>query len=177
MRNKKAIELSMNFIVILIISIVIFAFGIRFIYKLVSDTQDFASMTFSQLDDQISSLICESSDRVCIAGDQKEVRRDQIAVFGIRIVNVLDSQNFDIVVTRPAPGGFTKNNKEIYGDKIEWKPRTRNVYISANNEMKVGVGIYVPKTAASGTYIFNVEIKSQDGTAYSNVQKFYVNVP
>ena len=177
MRSKRGIELSMNFIVVLIISIVLFAFGIRFIYKLVSDTQDFAGMTFDQLDSAISDLICESSDRVCITGDQKEVRRDQITVFGIKINNVLDSQNFDITVTRPSPGGYTKTNKEIFGDKIDWKPKTRSVYIASNEEMKVGIGIYVPKTSVSGTYIFNVEIKGQDGSSYSNVQKFYVNVP
>ena len=177
MKGKRGIELSMNFIVVLIISIVVFAFGIRFIYKLVSDTNDFAGMTFDQLDDAISSLICGSSDRVCITGDQKEVRRDQIAVFGIKIMNVLDSQNFNIIVTRPSPGGYTKNNKEIFGDKIDWKPKIRSVYIASNEEMKVGVGIYVPKTAVSGDYIFNVDIRSQDGSPYSNMQKFYVNMP
>ena len=70
-----------------------------------------------------------------------------------------------------------KDKKEIFGDKIEYKPKTRNVYIQSNEDLKVGVGIHVPKIATSGTYIFNVDVRSQDGSPYTNVQKFYVNVP
>ena len=177
MRGKKGIELSMNFIVILIISIVLFGFGLRFIYKLVNTTQDFGDMTFDQFDQAVGDLICQNADKVCITGDQKEVKRDQIAIFGIRIMNILDSQKFDVVVTRPSPAGYTKDGTGIFGDRIEWKPRIRNIYIPANEEVRVGIGVHVPKVASSGSYIFNVDIKAQDGSSYGNTQKLYVNIP
>ena len=159
MKNKRGIELSINFIVILVISIVVFVLGIKFVYQLVSDTKNLATITFKELDDQIGDLICESSERVCISGDSKEVGRDQIGFFGIKIRNVLESQDFEVKVTRPIPGGVSKNQNEIFGDKLDWKPSVRTVHIGTNEEVKVGVGVYVPKTAVSGTYIFNVDIK------------------
>jgi hypothetical protein len=48
--DKRAIELSLNFIVILIISIIIFGFGIRFISKLSSQATELQELTISELE-------------------------------------------------------------------------------------------------------------------------------
>lgn len=47
MANKKAIELSLNFIVILIISIILFGFGVVFIKKLSSQAIELQDITTS----------------------------------------------------------------------------------------------------------------------------------
>ena len=67
MRNKKAaVELSLNFLVVLIISIVLFGFGVIFIRNLFSQATDLRDLTLEELDDRIADLICEGTDRVCI---------------------------------------------------------------------------------------------------------------
>ena len=177
MINKKAIELSLNFIIILIISIIIFGFGIRFISKLSSQATELQDLTIGELDDRIGNLVCEGSDRVCIGIDRKTIKRTKFDVFGVKIVNILDSQNFDITVSRPSPSGYTKNKAAIEKDDLVWNPKSRSVTIEKNEEKNLGIGIQVPSDAVSGTYIFNVEIKTSDGKPYSNVQKVYVDVP
>ena len=178
MINKKAaIELSLNFIVILIISIVIFGFGIQFISKLSSQATELQDLTISDLDDRIGNLVCESSERVCVGIDRKTIKRTKFDVFGLKIVNILATQNFDIIVSRPSPPGYTKNNVGITSDNLIETPKSRSVVIEKNEEKNLGIGIQVPSSAEPGTYIFNVEIKTADGKPYSQIQKLYVDVP
>lgn len=177
MLGKKAIELSLNFIVILIISIIIFAFGVRFISKLSSQATELQEITTSELDERIGNLICEGSDRVCVGIDRKTIKRAKFDIFGLKIINILESQSFDISITRPNPSGYTKTKQPIESDDLIWNPKARSVFIEKNEKKNLGIGVQVPANIVSGTYIFDVRIQTQDGKAYSNVQKLYVDVP
>ena len=179
MINKKAIELSISFLVVLIISIVIFGFGIRFMYNLFSSANDIRDLTMEDIDKKIGDVVCEGSDRVCIGIDRKKIPRNDFDVFSVKIINILDAQNFDITVSNSA--GYTKDKKQIQlttsfkGMAIN--PSSRNIYIDKNDEKSVGIGIQVPTNAPSGTYIVDVTIKTQDGQLYVPIQKLYVDVP
>ena len=177
MLGKKAIELSLNFIVILIISIILFGFGVNFISRLSSEAIDITKITEKELDERIGDLICEGSDRVCIGIDRKTIKRTKFDVFGLKIINILESQNFDIRVSRPTPSGYTKNNKELQSDGLISNPKSRSIFIEKNEEKNFGIGVQVPANAVSGTYIFDVRIQTADGKPYSNVHKLYVDVP
>ena len=177
MLSKKAIELSLNFIIILILSIIIFGFGVRFISRLSSQATELQEITTSELDERIGNLVCEGSDRVCVGIDRKTIKRTKFDIFGLKIINILESQPFDIIVSRPTPSGYTKTKQAIQSDGMEWNPKSRSVFIEKNEEKNLGMGIQVPATIVSGTYIFDVRIQTADGKSYSNVQKLYVDVP
>lgn len=175
MPSKKAIELSLNFIVILIISIVIFGFGIIFIQRLSSQATELQDITTAELDERIGNLVCEGSDRVCVGIDRKTIKRTKFDIFGLKIINILDSQNFDIIVSRPTPSGYTKTKQEIPSDGLIWNPKSRSILIGKNEERVLGIGVMVPANAVPGTYIFDVKIQTADGKPYSVVQKLYVD--
>lgn len=177
MINRKAIELSLNFIIILILSIIIFGFGVRFISKLSTQAIELQEITTSELDERIGNLVCEGSDRVCVGIDRKTVKRTKFDVFGIKIINILEGQNFDIIVSRPSPSGYTKNKQPVEADGLIWNPKARSVLIDKNEEKILGIGVQVPANAVSGTYIFDVKIQTADGKPYSSTQKLYVDVP
>ena len=96
MLNKRAIELSLNFIIIIIISIVIFGFGVRFIYNLSSQANELRDLTFDDLDKKIGNLVCEGSERVCIGIDRKTIDKGKFDVFGAKILNILAAENFEV---------------------------------------------------------------------------------
>ena len=179
MLNKKAaIELSLNFLVIIIISLVIFTFGIRFIMNLSSKGTELVDLSVSELDQKIGSIVCEGSDRICVGIDKITIKRKDFGVFGVKIINVLpDTKEFEISITRPTPSGYTKSKQDIPSDSLQWNPKQRSIDIDKNDEATVGIGVGVPAEAVSGTYIFNVEIKTSTGQPYSPIQKLYVVVP
>lgn len=176
---KKGIELSLNFLVTVIIAIVIFGFGIKFIYNLASEATQMETLTAEQLDKRIGELLCDSSDRVCIGVEKKTIQKGKFDVFGVKIINIQDGRNFEITVTI---SGYTKNNEPVKAiglDKIKLKYR-ESFFIERNSEKDVGIGVEVAKDANSGTYILDVIVKAiNDGVAepYTGLQKLYVEVP
>jgi len=185
--KKAAIELSLNFIVVLVISIVIFGFGVAFISRLYRQAIDIQDMTISELDGRIGQLVCEGSDRVCIGVDRKTIPRTEFKVFALNIINILDPPQgntqviFDVKVSPSSPIGYKKDKQVIQPigsfKGLVVNPVTRDVVMKKNEERSIGIGIQAPADAVSGTYIFNVEIKTLDGKPYSAVQKLYVDVP
>ena len=187
MRNKRGIELSINFIVVLILSIVIFVFGIVFMRNLFVQLNGIRDLTLEDLDSKIGSLICEGSERVCIGYDRKTIQRKEFAVFGLKILNILDTQDFIITVAPPDSYlGFKKDKTEILSPPTNPKlivyPETRTKIIAKNEEKPLGIGVKVPANAVSGTYILDVRIQYNDAETgepkdYTNVHKIYVEVP
>ena len=182
MLKKGAIELSVNFLVIIIISIVIFGFGVYFISKLSATATDLTQMTVSELDQKIASLVCEGFDRVCIGTEKKVIQKKKFDVFGIKIFNVMPTQNFDIIVSTPSDKLGIKFDKTDIplppaSTPLIVNPTSRSVNIGQNEEKNIGIGVQVPPNAIPGTYILNVEIKSQNGNQYTPTQKLYVEVP
>mgnify|MGYP001613882093 CR=1 FL=1 len=183
MLNKKSMELSLNFLVIIIISITIFGFGILFISNLASEAEDLRDMTLDQIDQQISGLACEGSDRICIVAEKKKIQRGKVSIFGIKILNVLSTSSgsydrFQVVARASSPIGYKKDNSPITSPAliINPPPPGRDVNINKNEDKIVGIGVQVPKDAPiGGTYIIDVEIRN-GGNLYVPLQKLYVEV-
>jgi len=173
---KKGFELSLNFLVTVIIAIVILFFGIRFISNLVTETSNLESLTTDQLDNKIENLLCEA-EKVCIGITKKTIQKGEFDVFGIKIINVIsddgfsDEFNVNIQVSK-----LIKDNNEIIDpdklNKINLKYRTDNIVIEKNDDGNIGIGVEVAKDAVSGTYILDVEVPQ-----YDEVYKIYVEVP
>lgn len=169
--DKKGIELSLNFLVTIIIALTIFMFGIGFIYNLASEAQGLEEVSIDSLDRRIGSLLCDGTDRVCIGMDRQTIERGEFGIFGLKITNVnADEESFDIIVE---PSGFTQNNgpiEPVTGDQITTKYRS-NVVLERNKQEEMGIGVQVSKDARTGTYILDVRVEP-----YPGVHKLYVVV-
>lgn len=94
LRNKRAIELSINFIVMLIIGIALFGFGIQFLAKFFSGTQKMKAQLDTQTQARIESLLDQGS-RVAIPLNSKTIEIGKSDIFGLGILNVLSSKDSD----------------------------------------------------------------------------------
>ena len=184
--NKKGIELSVNFLVTIIIALVIFGFGVKFVYNLVSEVSELETLTTDNLDKRIEDILCESADKVCIGVNKKVIPIGEFGVFGIKVINVVDQTEFQIEIN---PGdGINKQGASVPNNKIKFKYNTEAFDLKRNEERSLGIGFGVPKDRnieiESGTYIFNVEVKYASGgrSVYhydtnNPIYKIYVEVP
>ncbi len=152
MRSRKAgIELSINFIVMLIIAIVVFSFGVKFVYDIVTEADDLASITQSQLEQKMESIMCDSSQRVCIGRTTKEVRPGRVDIFTLGILNTYNTKTtFNIQVYAPsgAPTGLV------------WRDPAP-VEINPNTQERVPIAVQVPRGANRGDrFVLNVKVTS-----------------
>jgi len=161
--DRRGIELSVNFMVIIIIAIVVFFFGAKFIFNLVSEATEIQQLSNEQLDAKISDLLCSGSQKVCIGQDRQSAQRNGLAVFGMKIINADTAQrNFDIIVRKSA--AFKNDKSPIVSINLNPIPETRSITLKPNDGKTLGLGVSVDKAGVeSGTYIFDVIVCFDDG--------------
>jgi len=161
--TKKGIQLTLNFLVTIIIAVVVFSFGVKFVYNLVSEVSELETLTYDNLNERIGDILCEGADKVCIGVNRKVIPRGKFDVFGIKIINVVDVEDFNIIIDRSRSKRIT-NNQEFSVTANEIDLKFRNTFkIKKNEEENIGIGIEVKKEAPSGIYIFDVWVSYDDG--------------
>ena len=176
--NKKAFELSINFIVILIISIVIFGFGIKFVYDLMNQANEIKDITEKEINAQLENILCDSSERICIGTSTKEIRPNKVGVFTVGILNTGDESEFYIDVKESDSDDIPQIGKKYWMLKNE-------LTLDPNEQEKVGIAVQIPGGTKKGTYVLNVYVCKDESIScekdstkrYGTTQKIYVVVP
>lgn len=173
MSNKRGIQLSISFIVIIILSIVVFSFGIYFLHSIFTEAQEMKQNIDQRTEAEIERLLDDGS-RVAIPHYRKTIARGHGDVFGLGILNVVgEEEKFDITVECEK---LIKPDKieDVCGD-VEAIMISNQITLQNNERRTIKILINVPRDAESGTYIFNVGV-SYGGEAYDTMKKIYVEV-
>ena len=183
-KNKRGIELAVNFLVMLMLGIVIFAFGIRFAYKLFAQGNELTSDAYKQYSKQIDDLACASAEKVCLPTKTLTIDGTKPAIFGLVIENVLGNSETFLVEVRE--GKFVAKGSSEGADfnaetaKLQFLPKSDDPLseITLQAKEKQSVGIIVQASGAeAGTYSFNVNVKRGNSDYVPTPFKIYVKVP
>ena len=154
MNNRKGMQLSIQFFVLLVLAIVIFGYSVNFIYALFGEASKLESMAFDQLDQQVESLTC-GTQQVCVGTSFKTIARGSFKIFSLRILNSR-SETRDFSVT------ISSGVKPEGSDLLFFKPDTRTFSLNAGDIKTLGIGVEVPADAMSGIYVLDAEVKIND---------------
>jgi len=186
--NRKGFELTLNFIIVIILSLVVLGFGINFVYSLFKGGNEYVPQIDALIMDELTRLAV-GNKRVAIAPIESQViNRGDSATFGLRIRNTVAGQETFIVKAECvkfgtpdyAPGCPSGSLKLIY-ERVDFPIRNNAFY-------DVPIGITVSRTADRGEYLVYVSVCSFTGVAgtcstssdlnrYDSLQKIYVTVP
>lgn len=165
--NRKAFELSVNFLVMLIISIVIFGGALYMVKQFFSSTQEIQKKVSAEIEAEIERRLVESGEQVAIPLNKAKLGLRESYAFGLGILNMLGEEktfsikmNFDRAFTKfnepitLTDGSFINKNwifeelppATIKNNDYEIVPLT----VVADNRMSED------STTAPGTYVFNV---------------------
>jgi len=203
MANKKGgFELSVNFLVILIICIVIFGFSIYIVKKFFTHAETIKMTYDERTEREIESLLDDGS-RVAIPYDKKAIGNGDFKTFGIGVLNTLGtdlSNVFDITIVfnkafdrrndliceSPCSGSGCIHQSQCgypdtwlqstQGSGVELDGVTITKSIKNNEQEKFLLGVGV-KDAPKGTYIFDLSVTYDSGNSYDSLHKLYVDVP
>jgi hypothetical protein len=192
--NKRAMELSANFLVVMILSIVIFSSGIYIATKIFDAAGNKQLNIDLETQRQIERLMFDGS-RVAIPFNTKKAKNGDLPLFGIGILNVLGEQS-DFTIKVEFSKAIDKNNQEITDldphpndwvisaskeNVIDDLPLTIDPFLILNNAQKITtIGIELNKVPP-GTYIYNVDVNCQSPSPdctgkYDNTHKIRVEV-
>ena len=100
MKRKGAIELSVNFLVILVISLVVFGFGLSLFWKIYAQADEQMGQMSQSMEREIQSRL-HSGDKVSIVPRQLDMSRNEDRIIGIGIRNIeSDKTKFKIYAKR-----------------------------------------------------------------------------
>ncbi len=188
---SKGIELSMNFLVVIVLTLVIFGLSISFIMNIYEKATGIQKKTFDDLDKQIGYLRC-GTEQVCIGDKTKEIRRGEFSVFGIRILNVLGTRSRFKIYVSSSPdnaqiSGYSQHPinllpKETTDQDPVCGDGARCEDVDPDKSRDLGLGIDVDKATPKGLYVFDIYVKYQDVNGWhpygeTAKSKIFVNVP
>jgi len=164
---KKGFELSVNFIVILIISIVVFGFGLRFAYTMFSSAHETVAIFDEQMQKEVENSLYQGNI-VAIPVNQKEMRIRDTETFGLGILNQLGETKYFKVFIDFATA--VDEHGEVFSEDIlnnvnveDWTFEESPVYQLKDNEHKImPLAFSVPLGTKKGTYVFNVGVYHSD---------------
>lgn len=187
LKNKKGIELSINFIVMLILALAMFSGGLMFVTKFFGHAEKVKGSLDAQTEKQIEKLL-DSGSPVVIPISTKEVFRSEYTTYG---VGVLAQFNGKYTLNVEYQNGFEKSTKkEILKTQVnaqEWLsgvPAT--IDLKKNEKGKYMILVTVPKGIPSGTYIYKATVSFHGSTdtppvadlqEYDNPVQIIVKVP
>jgi len=177
--NKRAMELSVNFMVTVILALVIFGFGVKFVYDIVDKSNSLSGETMDEIDKQIAAISCNSNEQICIDKDHLNMKKGDSTILTLKLINEEDIVNdeFDIQLTTTK---YIDKNGDSYtswtGDPIIITPSQRTETVKINKERFFGIHLEVSKEDAQpGTYIINLIVTNAVGP-FGPTQKIYINI-
>ncbi|MBW2964985.1 hypothetical protein KY363_06015 [Candidatus Woesearchaeota archaeon] len=181
LKNKRGIELSINFIVMLILAIAVFAGGLMFAAKFFGQAEKIRGNMDAQTEKQIEKLL-DSGSPVVIPINTKEIFRNKYDTFGVGVL-AQDSGKFTITVKDKS--AYNADKSAITDDFSTWyEAQPSELELKKNEKGKFLVIVKVPKSAKKGTYIFEASVdfkhatdSTQDMSPYDNPIQFIVKVP
>ena len=180
-RKKASLELSVSFLVKLILAVVVFGFGLIIVRNLLSTlgSGELTRDIDAELENQIKSMMIDGG-RVLVFPQDLETRRNRAVSFGLGVFNVLNRPqattfNVEVYCYKFTPRNTNQLLDCPYGHQ-DW---TFDEYETLNlrNEEKGTINIAVrPRdNVEQGVYTYNVEVTYDDGELYG-IDKFRVRV-
>ena len=161
MKKRAAIELSANFLVVIIIAVVILSLSFALFKNILNKTGKTTDVLDERIKKQIENLLLNSGERVVLPINRGETSPNGALVFGLGVTNVLGhDDNFYVHVrcdTDPALG-LDCSRVQVKGIDLR-----QDVQIK-NTERKIFEIVLDFQSADRVTYVFNVDV-CRKGTA------------
>lgn len=200
MISKKGFELSINFLVILILTVATFGGGLILARKMFSSAGDIKDKISDQQEKQIQEMMLNGDELVVLPVNKKTLSMNSHGVVGLGINNVLKSNGISksntfrvgvklsTVQFKDQAGTSCFNSATRAWTQSESCGMNPNNFIkmiatdypvNVNDQYVVEIPLIIPKTGYRGTYVYNVNVSYQDGAlfkSYDTIKKLYVTI-
>jgi len=192
LKNKKAVELSMNFLVVVILSIVVLSMGLVFVTRLFSEAAKIPDSLNQKTETEIARLL-SSGERTAIYPGEITIPRGKADVFGLGVLNIAsdNDEKCFYVNAQVSTTAVGKDGKTIsVTNQIGMAMVKQNYVIENKDKQNILILAKVNSNAESGTYIIDVQpfreaisagscssSPSSYTHSYSAPLKVYVKVP
>lgn len=179
MNKKGAIGLSINVLVIIIISLVVLGLGISMLYGFIGGAKKIKGQLDSRTDSELERLLTDQGQQVALPLHTTSIFRGDSHVFGLGILNInSETTTSDFTIEVELSRAIVENEEitteNLAERSVEWIVfNDEKITLAENEHKKEPILIEIPTDAPQAEYIFNVRVYLDD-EQYGNTQKFYV---
>ncbi len=189
--DKKGLELSINFIAVIILALVVFGLGLVLFKSVFSESQNLTDKVTEDTERRLNNLLIRGDELVMMPDFVRNVKPGDSHQFPLGIkadtskcANLQPEQLYEQTFSVQASFDLAVDENDRKIDLIFEKQRDisgwvfpESEYLIKNHENKIiGVPLRVGKSfQTDATYVFNVEVKC-NGQRYGDFQKIYVTV-
>lgn len=161
MNKKGGFELSISFLVGIILGIVLLSLGLIFVYNILTSTDEIRRYGLPSFFEMEADNCVQNNERVCVPIIKKDAETTDTASFGVVINNNYgEEKEFQINVQYSR--GFLDDGTEVPVGSIdvsEWTFSDYDVITLDNFEYEIiEVPMRVPSNIKAGNYVFNVNV-------------------
>ena len=181
MMKKGTLDLSINILVIVIISMVILSSGIILLYKFIGQAEEIKIDLDQRTEDELERLLVDQGKQVALPFYSANLFPGDSKVFGLGILSLNNYEfRLDIQLSKAVDeeGNDITLIEKINAEKWLLYPYKDEILkMDENEHQKVSILVKASKEAVKGEYIFDVKILQQpENTLYGNVQKLVIKV-
>lgn len=167
--NKRGIELSVNMLVVIIISLVLLAGGIVLLNKFIGGAEELQMMLDERTEEQLQSLLIDEGQLVALSRQTITFKEEGQGIIGVGVLNIGNPVDLHLQVTpRPIDGRqIPPTITRLYNNQ----PFTLQQQETHTEPILIKVSGSVPK----GTYGFDVQVMN-GATEYRPKKPIYVIV-
>jgi hypothetical protein len=184
--NKKgAIELSANFIIVIIISLVIVVGGLSMFFNMKKNAQKLVDTLDDQTQERIKNMMLSGTERVAVYPSDPTLVSGDAKLIGVGITNIYDGPgqaDFDIQIVgvdfypKNNPNAATPMNPANYADSVQ-----SSITIQPHSQAVKGILLRMPGSSLKGQYVYTIDITVDDrsGTGFQpyGVLQVYASNP
>ncbi len=173
MNRKGAIELSANFIVVIVISMVILAGGLALFFKIKKGAETQADIVSSQIEEDLKSMMLRNGARVAVYPTELFLSAGDSDVIGLGITNIYDRSVYFVIAVTVTHfiDSETPGSPIVSSDFYSIPSDISGIQIIQKDQKVNSIVLKIPKGSPEGQYIYTI-IVSDDVGNYGTVQVF-----
>ena len=177
-----AIELSANFIIVIVISSVIVIGGLALFFKMKNSAQQYVDTLDAQTEDNIKSVMLSSGGRVAAYPKDIALSSGKAQMVGVGLTNINAQEtkfniNIDSVkyYTKENPQGEKLSDETGYTPADYYTMNSGDITIASGEQAVKGILIRMPKNAQNGQYVYSIVVYDDKGSQYGVMQVYVDN--
>ena len=179
MKYKRGIQLSVTFLVIIIITMTVFSMSLYLIRQFFVATQEVEKQITADIQREVERRLAETGERVAIPLNKRNIKPGTSHAFGLGILNTGETSTFHIKIEFADPGHYTSDGEAITdpGSRADANWINENwiftdilpITLQNNEQAVIPLTVRVDKrmtpdssTAENSVYVFNVCVAKQE---------------
>ncbi|MFT4326322.1 MAG: hypothetical protein ACMXYK_02365 [Candidatus Woesearchaeota archaeon] len=158
--NRKAMELTINFLVTFIVGIVVFGLGVVMLWSIFNSSVDLMNLSHGSIEMRFPALNCNTREDICVGQSVIELTPGDIFLLEVKLFNNFDTQmdvNYTVELLNADNSRAAQTGSPTVG-RFQITPEQERFSINGKSEGEISTAVYLERNMPKGVYVIRYTI-------------------